>query len=126
MDLFVYHCIFRQRLVQVSYNKIQDPPPVISTSDLLQVTYFKIHLGFPAAPVLHPLLYFSRPEEPVMSASNELSYSDVSEHNSKKDLYVVVHDKVYNATSFVDEHPYVFHGVSALQDKNQTPCCIID
>ena len=24
-----------------------------------------------------------------------------------QDLYIVVHDKVYNATSFVDEHPYV-------------------
>ncbi|OCL12331.1 cytochrome b5 [Glonium stellatum] len=38
-------------------------------------------------------------------ATKEFSYSDVSEHNTKKDLYVVVHDKVYNATSFVDEHP---------------------
>ncbi|KAF5854112.1 hypothetical protein GGP41_006894 [Bipolaris sorokiniana] len=33
------------------------------------------------------------------------TYSDVSEHNTKKDLYIVVHDKVYNASSFVDEHP---------------------
>jgi hypothetical protein len=40
-------------------------------------------------------------------ATKEFSYSDVSEHSSKKDLYLVVHDKVYNATSFVDEHPYV-------------------
>jgi len=38
-------------------------------------------------------------------ATKEFSYSDVSEHSSKKDLYLVVHDKVYNATSFVDEHP---------------------
>jgi len=37
--------------------------------------------------------------------SEELSYSDVSTHSSKKDLYVVIHDKVYNASSFVDEHP---------------------
>lgn len=37
--------------------------------------------------------------------SQELSYSDVSEHASKKDLYMVIHDKVYNTTSFVDEHP---------------------
>jgi len=37
--------------------------------------------------------------------SEEFSFSDVSEHTSKKDLYIVVHDKVYNASSFVDEHP---------------------
>lgn len=40
-------------------------------------------------------------------ADKVFSYSDVSEHNTKKDLYIVVHDKVYNASSFVDEHPYV-------------------
>ena len=37
--------------------------------------------------------------------SQELTYAEVSEHNSKKDLYLVIHDKVYNTTSFVDEHP---------------------
>jgi len=67
-----------------------------------------------------------------MSETQELTYSDVSEHSSKKvrsrksrepqknhsqlltlaqsdvqDLYLVVHDKVYNASAFVDEHPYV-------------------
>jgi len=40
-----------------------------------------------------------------MAAVQEFTYSDVSEHSSKKDLYVVVHDKVYNASTFVDEHP---------------------
>ena len=40
-------------------------------------------------------------------ADKEYTYSDVSEHATKKDLFVVVHDKVYNASSFVDEHPYV-------------------
>ncbi|CAF9907421.1 MAG: hypothetical protein HETSPECPRED_007124 [Heterodermia speciosa] len=40
-----------------------------------------------------------------MSETKELTYSDVAEHSSKKDLYLVVHDKVYNATEFVDEHP---------------------
>jgi cytochrome b involved in lipid metabolism len=38
-------------------------------------------------------------------ADKEYTYSDVSEHATKKDLFVVVHDKVYNASSFVDEHP---------------------
>lgn len=42
-----------------------------------------------------------------MSADKEYTYSDVSEHTTKKDLFVVIHDKVYNASSFVDEHPYV-------------------
>lgn len=37
--------------------------------------------------------------------SQELTYAEVSEHNSKKDLYLVIHDKIYNTTSFVDEHP---------------------
>ncbi|KAI9818881.1 MAG: hypothetical protein M1827_007702 [Pycnora praestabilis] len=40
-----------------------------------------------------------------MSATQELTYSDVSEHTSKKDIYLVIHDKVYNTSSFVDEHP---------------------
>ncbi len=42
-----------------------------------------------------------------MSETKELTYAEVSEHTSKKDLYLVVHDKVYNCSSFVDEHPYV-------------------
>ncbi|KAF2848678.1 cytochrome b5 [Plenodomus tracheiphilus IPT5] len=40
-----------------------------------------------------------------MADQKEYTYSDVSEHNTKKDLFIVVHDKVYNASSFVDEHP---------------------
>ena len=42
-----------------------------------------------------------------MSDTKEFTYSDVSEHTTKKDLYLVIHDKVYNSSSFVDEHPYV-------------------
>ena len=42
-------------------------------------------------------------------SDKQFSFSDVSEHSSKKDLYIVVHDKVYNCSSFVDEHPYVAH-----------------
>ncbi|RVX75631.1 putative cytochrome b5 [Exophiala mesophila] len=37
--------------------------------------------------------------------SQELTYAEVSAHSTKKDLYLVIHDKVYNTTSFVDEHP---------------------
>ncbi|KAK0672977.1 cytochrome b5-like heme/steroid binding domain-containing protein [Cercophora samala] len=38
-------------------------------------------------------------------ALQELTYQDVAEHNTKKDLYVVIHDKIYDITKFVDEHP---------------------
>jgi len=37
--------------------------------------------------------------------SEQITYAEVSEHSTKKDLYVVIHDKVYNASSFIDEHP---------------------
>ncbi|KAI9759350.1 MAG: hypothetical protein M4579_002408 [Chaenotheca gracillima] len=40
-----------------------------------------------------------------MAEAKEYTYSDVSTHTAKKDLFIVVHDKVYNATTFVDEHP---------------------
>ncbi|CAF9937279.1 hypothetical protein IMSHALPRED_011085 [Imshaugia aleurites] len=40
-----------------------------------------------------------------MSETKELTYADVKSHSGKKDLYVVVHGKVYDATKFVDEHP---------------------
>lgn len=36
-----------------------------------------------------------------MSAA--LSLAQVSEHNQKKDLYVAIHNKVYNITEFVEE-----------------------
>lgn len=39
--------------------------------------------------------------------SKEFTFSDVAEHTSKKDLFMIVHDKVYDVGSFVDEHPYV-------------------
>ncbi|KZF21129.1 putative cytochrome b5 [Xylona heveae TC161] len=38
-------------------------------------------------------------------ASAEFTYSDVAEHNTKQDLYMVIHDKVYDVAKFVDEHP---------------------
>ncbi|KAG5994656.1 hypothetical protein E4U43_000685 [Claviceps pusilla] len=40
-----------------------------------------------------------------MSSTLELSYQDVAEHNTKKDMYVVIHDKIYDCTQFIDEHP---------------------
>ncbi|RFU32768.1 hypothetical protein B7463_g3533, partial [Scytalidium lignicola] len=38
-------------------------------------------------------------------STKELTYAEISSHSGKKDLYIVIHDKVYNVTSFVDEHP---------------------
>ncbi|KAE8374664.1 cytochrome b5-like heme/steroid binding domain-containing protein [Aspergillus bertholletiae] len=40
-----------------------------------------------------------------MSDNKEFTFQEVSGHNTKKDLYMVIHDKVYDCTSFVDEHP---------------------
>ncbi|KAH8601135.1 cytochrome b5-like heme/steroid binding domain-containing protein [Bisporella sp. PMI_857] len=37
--------------------------------------------------------------------SKEYTYAEVSSHNTKKDLLLVIHDKVYDSASFVDEHP---------------------
>ncbi|GME65711.1 Major facilitator superfamily [Neofusicoccum parvum] len=40
-----------------------------------------------------------------MSAIQEFTFSDVSKHNTKDDLYIVVNDKVYSCSSFLQEHP---------------------
>ncbi|KAJ5773299.1 hypothetical protein N7457_008195 [Penicillium paradoxum] len=40
-----------------------------------------------------------------MSATTEITLNEIAKHNTKKDLYLIVHDKVYDCTSFVDEHP---------------------
>ncbi|CAF9909774.1 MAG: hypothetical protein ALECFALPRED_005994 [Alectoria fallacina] len=40
-----------------------------------------------------------------MPETKEFTYVDVQSHTGKKDCYIVVHDKVYDATKFIDEHP---------------------
>ena len=42
-----------------------------------------------------------------MSDGKEMTYAEVAEHTGKKDLFVVIHDEVFDTSSFVDEHPYV-------------------
>jgi len=37
--------------------------------------------------------------------SKEFTYAEAAEHKTKKDLYMVIHDKVYDTSAFVDEHP---------------------
>jgi len=53
-----------------------------------------------------------------MADTKSLTYADVAKHSSKKDIYVVIHDKVYNASSFVDEHPYVLQFQSLSFDSS--------
>lgn len=53
-----------------------------------------------------------------MSESKEFTLEEVTGHNTKKDLYMVIHDKVYDCTSFVDEHPYVN---TYLSSRSSTP-----
>ncbi|KAH8203652.1 hypothetical protein TruAng_002182 [Truncatella angustata] len=52
-------------------------------------------------------------------ADKEYTYQDVAEHNTKKDLFMVIHDKVYDATKFVDEHPLLpaTHGPRVLNGR---------
>lgn len=37
--------------------------------------------------------------------SKEFLYSEIAEHSAKEDLYMVIEDKVYDVTKFLDEHP---------------------
>lgn len=73
-----------------------------------------------------------KPNSPAMS--QEYSYQDVAEHNTKKDLFVVIHDKVYDCSKFVDEHPYVLQfpilatscwiPLFFTQEGKQCQCCM--
>lgn len=40
-----------------------------------------------------------------MSDLTEYTFDEVKAHDTKKDLWVVINNKVYDITSFVDEHP---------------------
>ncbi|KAJ5164193.1 Cytochrome b5 [Penicillium coprophilum] len=40
-----------------------------------------------------------------MSATKELTLQEVSEHSTKKDLYLILNDKIYDCTDFAKEHP---------------------
>lgn len=42
-----------------------------------------------------------------MSEAKELTLQEVAEHSTKKDLYLIINDKVYDCTTFANEHPYV-------------------
>ncbi|KAH0545417.1 hypothetical protein FGG08_000558 [Glutinoglossum americanum] len=53
----------------------------------------------------------SRPE--TTTIAKELTFAEVSVHNKRGDLYIVIHDQVYDVSSFADIHP---GGVNALLD----------
>ncbi|KAG2218549.1 hypothetical protein INT45_006310, partial [Circinella minor] len=43
-----------------------------------------------------------------------MDYEEISKHNKRNDLYVVVHNKVYDITAFLNEHP---GGEDVLMDE---------
>jgi hypothetical protein len=47
-----------------------------------------------------------------MSGPKDFTLEQLTAHNIKKDIYVTIHDKVYDVTNFIDEHPYVLTPLS--------------
>ncbi|KAK6512229.1 hypothetical protein TWF481_001120 [Arthrobotrys musiformis] len=41
----------------------------------------------------------------MATETKEFTYADVAAHDSKESMYVVIDDKVYDVSPFVDEHP---------------------
>lgn len=66
---------------------------------------FSVSLPFPRAPPFQLRKTTTAVASFTMAATQEYTYQDVAEHNHKKDLFLVIHDKVYDGTKFVDEHP---------------------
>jgi cytochrome b involved in lipid metabolism len=46
----------------------------------------------------------------------------VAEHNTKRDLWIVLHKKVYECSSWVEEHPYVTQSLSMNLTMFLTKC----
>ncbi|EIW61423.1 cytochrome b5 [Trametes versicolor FP-101664 SS1] len=38
-------------------------------------------------------------------ASKLVTYAELKEHSTKESLYILLHEKVYDVTKFIDEHP---------------------
>ncbi|KAN0097216.1 Cytochrome b5-like heme/steroid binding domain containing protein, partial [Tylopilus felleus] len=45
------------------------------------------------------------PTNTVTTMSKVVSYSELQANNTKQNLWVAIHGKVYNVTKFIDEHP---------------------
>ncbi|KAK6349018.1 hypothetical protein TWF730_009778 [Orbilia blumenaviensis] len=41
----------------------------------------------------------------MATETKEYTYADVAAHDTKESMYVVIDDKVYDVSKFVDEHP---------------------
>ena len=69
----------------------------------------------PAAPAMKRSV--SQPRMAVVQRSFPLS--EVKKHDSEKDAWIVVHNKVYDATRFLDDHP---GGGESILIKAGTDC----
>jgi cytochrome b involved in lipid metabolism len=59
----------------------------------------------------------------ISTTAKLFDVDEVSRHNTAEDLYIVIHDHVYDVTNFVDEHPSVARhakiGVSCLTNDDR-------
>jgi L-lactate dehydrogenase (cytochrome) len=55
-----------------------------------------------------------------MGKSRLISMSEVAKHNTKEDLWVVIHNKVYDLTPFVDTHPGGIQPILSKAGKDAT------
>uniref|UniRef100_A0A7S0ISH2 Cytochrome b5 heme-binding domain-containing protein n=1 Tax=Calcidiscus leptoporus TaxID=127549 RepID=A0A7S0ISH2_9EUKA len=58
----------------------------------------------------------SPPAEPTTDSKGRpfISLADVAKHSEKEDVWMVLHDRVYNVTAYLDEHP---GGEEVLMDR---------
>ncbi|KAL3101445.1 hypothetical protein niasHT_020764 [Heterodera trifolii] len=54
------------------------------------------------------------PNDPKMTASRRLTRAEVAEHNNSSDAWIIIGNKVYDVTKFLDEHP---GGMEVLMEK---------
>jgi len=55
-----------------------------------------------------------------MSSARKYTFAEVKEHNKPTDLWVVIHDKVYDVTKFLNEHPGGSEVLEEAAGKNAT------